>query len=183
MTFAARVMRFQSGGPLSVLAGIALVACGNLTSSPGEQRDTAADGGTSAEQAGTTSQGGARSGAGGTSGDITLVMTTGGTTMTTGGTTSSNTPLDPGSAGEGGQPYYPAIVNLCIYPEDIPEHWGGGGVGGAETDERGCVVGEVGEFTFMDCRYDLRSPTPFPVDIFVGGHSRCCYAARLISCK
>jgi hypothetical protein len=178
MTFAARVMRFQSGGPLSVL-----VACGNLTSSPGEQRDTAADGGTSAEQAGTTSQGGARSGAGGTSGDITLVMTTGGTTMTTGGTTSSNTPLDPGSAGEGGQPYYPAIVNLCIYPEDIPEHWGGGGVGGAETDERGCVVGEVGEFTFMDCRYDLRSPTPFPVDIFVGGHSRCCYAARLISCK
>jgi hypothetical protein len=177
MTTVSHAVRAKAGRSFLALAGLALVACGSLTSSPGDPPDTAADGGTSAEQAGTTSQGGAGSSVGGTSGGVTLVVTT------TAGTTSSNTPLQPGGAGEGGQPDYPAIVNLCIYPEDIPDHWGAGGVGGAATDERGCVIGEVGGFNFMGCLYDLLSPTSFPVDVFVGGHSRCCYSARLRACK
>jgi hypothetical protein len=77
----------------------------------------------------------------------------------------------------------PAVVRLCIYAEDIPEQWGQGGEGAAETDGRGCVVGAVGNFNFMGCIYDLLSPAAFNVDPFVGGHSGCCYTAKLIACE
>ena len=179
MTTTSRVTRAKTAFWFASFLGIVLVACGSLTGSPHDPPDTSPGGDSSTVQAGTTHGGASTSSSGGTSGasgGITVVMTTA-------GTTSSDTPLGPGTAGEGGQPDYPAVVRLCIYPEDIPEHWGQGGDGGAETDQRGCVVGAVGDFNFMGCLYDLLSPTPFNVDPFVGGHSGCCYAAKLIACQ
>jgi hypothetical protein len=163
------------------LVGVVLVACGNLTSSPQDPPDNSPDEHSTAVQAGATHSGGSTGSSGGSSGGIALVMPTA-------GTTSSNTPLLPGTAGEGGQPEYPATVNLCIYPEDIPENWGAGGAGGADGAEasgsgRDCVVGVLGEFSYMGCHYQLLSETAFNVDPFVGGHSHCCYAAKLIACK
>jgi hypothetical protein len=189
MTTASGVARVKTAFWFASLASVSLVACGNLTSSPEDPPDTSPGGDSSTVQAGAAQRGGSTSGGGGTSGGVTLVMTTA-------GTASSNTPLHPGTAGEGGQPDYPA-VSLCIYPEDIPESWeakgeggeggGGGGDGsnGAEASGSGrdCVVGVLGEFSYMDCRYDLLRPEAYNVDPFVGGHSHCCYAARLIACK
>ena len=188
MTTASRVARVKTAFWFASLASVSLVACGNLTSSPEDPPDTSPGGDASTVQAGTAQRGGSTSGAGGTSGGVTLVMTTA-------GTASSNTPLHPGTAGEGGQPDYPA-VSLCIYPEDLPESWeagggggggegGGGGIDGAEASGSGrdCVVGVLGEFRYMDCRYQLLGETAFNVDPFVGGHSGCCYAAKLIACK
>jgi hypothetical protein len=191
MTTASGVTRVKTALWFATFLGAALVACGNLTSTPQDPPDTSPGGDSSTVQAGTTQRGGSTSGAGGTSGGITLVMTTA-------GTTNSNVPLHSGTAGEGGQPDYPA-VSLCIYPEDIPESWGAGGGGGGGGDGsdgsdgsdgaeasgsgRDCVIGVLGEFSYMDCRYDLLRPEAFNVDPFVGGHSHCCYAARLIACK
>jgi hypothetical protein len=176
MTTASRTTHVKTAFWLASFLGIVLLACGNLTSSPDDPPDTSSSGDSSTVQAGTTHGGGSTSSSGGTSGGLTLVMTTA-------GTPSSNTPLLPGTAGEGGQPDYPAVVGLCIYPEDIPEHWGQGGEGGTETGERGCIIGELGNFNYMGCLYDLVSPAPFNVDPFVGGHSHCCYAAKLLACK
>jgi hypothetical protein len=184
MTTPSGAARVKTAFWFASLAGVSLVACGNLTSSPEDSPDTSPGGDSSAVQAGTTQHGGSTSGAGGTSGGITLVMTTA-------GAASSNTPLDSGTAGEGGQPDYPATVSLCIYPEDIPESWkAGGGAGGGGSDEaeasgsgRDCVVGVLGEFSYMDCHYQLLYETAFNVDPFVGGHSGCCYAAKLIACN
>jgi hypothetical protein len=175
MTIASRMTHVKTAFWLASFLAIVLVACGNLTSSPHDAPDTSSSGNSSPVQAGTTHGGGSTSSWGGASGGLTLVMTTAGTT--------SSTPLGPGTAGEGGQPDYPAIVRLCIYPEDIPEHWGQGGEGGAETGERGCIIGELGNFDYMGCLYDLVSSAPFNVDPFVGGHSHCCYAAKLLACK
>lgn len=182
MTTASGVARVKTAFWFASVASVSLVACGNLTSSPEDPPDTSPGGDSSTVQAGTAQRGGSTSGAGGTSGGVTLVMTTA-------GTASSNTPLHSGTAGEGGQPDYPATVNLCIYPEDIPESWragdGGGGGDGAEASGSGrdCVVGVLGEFSYMDCRYQLLYETAFNVDPFVGGHSGCCYAAQLIACN
>jgi hypothetical protein len=41
----------------------------------------------------------------------------------------------------------------------------------------------LGELSYMGCHYELLNETPFDVDPFVGGHSHCCYAARLIACQ
>lgn len=176
MTTASGVARAKTAFWFASLASVSLVACGDLTRSPQDPPDARPGGDSSTVQAGTTAGGGSSSSSGGTSGGVTLVMTTA-------GTAGSNTPLHPGTAGEGGQPDYPAVVNLCIYPEDIPENWGQGGADGAEANERGCVTGVVGDFSYMGCLYDLLSPGAFDVDPFVGGHSHCCYAAKLIACK
>jgi hypothetical protein len=176
MTTASRPTRAKTAFWFATSLGIVLVACGSLTGSPHDPPDTSFGGDSGTVQAGTTHGGGSTTSSGGTSGGITLVMTTA-------GTASGSTPLPPGTAGEGGQPDYPAVVRLCIDAEDIPEHWGQGGEGGGETVERGCVVGAVGDFNFMGCLYDLLSPAAFNVDPFVGGHSGCCYTAKLIACE
>ena len=174
MTTASRVAHANARVWFSGLGFAGLLACGNLTSSPRVPPDTSQGGESNTLQAGAASGAGAPSAAGGTSGGVTLVMTTA-------GTSSSSTPLHPGTAGEGGQPDYPAVANLCIYPEDIPENWAAGGA--AELNGPDCVVGVLGEFNYMGCRYDLLSVTAFDVDVFLGGHSHCCYAAKLLDCK
>lgn len=175
MTTRSGVARVKTAFWFAAAASVSLVACGDLTRSPQDPPDTSLGGDSSTVPAGTTASGGSSSSSGGTSGGVTLVMTMA-------GTTSSNTPLDPGTAGEGGQPDYPATVNLCIYPADIPESWE---AGGAEASGSGsdCVVGVLGEFNYMDCRYQLLRETAFNVDVFGGGHSHCCYAAKLIACE
>ena len=89
---------------------------------------------------------------------------------------------DGGALGLGGapDPDYHGSVDLCLYPAQIPDNWGAAGA--AEVGSATCVEGVLGRFAFNHCRYELLEPTPFDVDPFIGGHSHCCYASKLIGC-
>jgi hypothetical protein len=169
-------VRAPSGGSWSLAAALALVACGNLTSSP-DAAPRANDGGETADPptAGKASASGGSPSAGGTSSNAT-----GGVTLVIGGKP-NETPNHPDLGGESGQPDYPAEVMLCIYDEDIPANWGAGGA--VDVGIGQCALGVLGSFDFMGCQYELLDVTPGDVDPFAGGHSHCCYKSRLIVCK
>ncbi|MEO8904372.1 MAG: hypothetical protein ABI488_18565 [Polyangiaceae bacterium] len=45
-----------------------------------------------------------------------------------------------------------------------------------------CALGQLGQFVFEGCDYELLDATGRDVDPFVGGHSPCCYLSKLIGC-
>ena len=173
MTITHRATRAQPRHGFSSLSGLVLIACGQLSSSPQDPPDTSLGGDASTARAGTAPTSGAGGGAGGTGGGITIVVPVA-------GSTSSNTPLEGGTSGEGGQPDHPPSM-LCLYPEDIPESWSAGGAVSTTFGE--CAIGELGGFNFMGCYYELLDTMPGDVDPFSGGHSHCCYSAQLLACK
>jgi len=154
---------------LWLLSLSALVACGATSRSPGSGTGAEADGGSATQQAGS---GGAASGGNAGSAGLSLGGIVGAGEAESGGELSLGGAADPGA--------YDGPVDLCLYPEDIPDDWGAGGA--VQENGRTCVVGVLGRFAFNQCRYELLSAMPFDVDPFVGGHSHCCYRSRLIGC-
>ncbi|MEI9942271.1 MAG: hypothetical protein WDO69_34070 [Pseudomonadota bacterium] len=73
----------------------------------------------------------------------------------------------------------PGPVALCLYPDQIPHNWSPPvACYGAST----CAMGQLGQFVFEGCRYELLDATAYDVDMFRGGHSPCCYRSMLIGC-
>jgi hypothetical protein len=163
-------------------AAMLALACGNVTNSPSSTPDLSdgGEGNVDAPTAGKTSgdapSAGSLSAFGGTaSGSAGVTLNIGGT--------STETPSHPDFGGQGGGVQLPDVgaFSLCIYPEDIPAHWGPEVV----TDDQGhqCTVGVLGNFSFKSCSYELLDVTPHDVDPFTGGHSHCCYKSRGVYCR
>jgi hypothetical protein len=153
---------------LWLLSLTALVACGATSRAPGADTGAEADGGSLTQQGG----GGAASGGNAGSVGLSLGGVVGVGETETGGELSLGGAADPGA--------YDGPVDLCLYPEEIPDDWGAGGA--MQENGRSCAIGVLGRFAFNRCRYELLSAMPFDVDPFVGGHSHCCYRSRLIGC-
>ena len=96
-----------------------------------------------------------------------------------------------GSGGDGGNPAMPlggtagadetGSVALCLYPDQLPDTWSAAGAGNASSQS--CVLGQLGQFVFEGCRYELLELQAFDVDPFLGGHSDCCYLSKLLECS
>ena len=149
----------------------ALLGCGGRSSDRTQvDPDAAVAGAAGSLAAGGRPGSGGRSGNGGTppayDGGAAGSLASGGTQLTIGGAV--------GAGGLGG------VVDLCLYPDEIPANWSAPGDAGASGET--CPVGQLGEFELEGCRYELLVATAHDVDPFVGGHSRCCYRSRPLAC-
>jgi hypothetical protein len=168
-----RQRRFGTGwGAWLVLACCsALLGCGGRSSHSTDVELDAGGGG--ASSGGKTGAGGSvgNAGRGELSGGNAGATCSGmaGSDATTGGETALG-----GSAGELGAS---GPVNLCLYPDQIPDNWDAG-----DASATSCAVGELGQFVFDGCRYELLDVEANDADPFQGGHSHCCYHSTLLGC-
>ena len=150
----------------------ALLACG------GQSSKTDVGSGAVAGKAGTDGEAGYLGGENSNGGSLGegggLVAVHGGTA---GSVASAGGDALGGSAGDAGA--FGGTVDLCLYPNEIPDEWSNAGAGGEASV---CAVGQPGQFVFDGCRYELLEATAHDVDPFQGGHSHCCYQSKLLDC-
>lgn len=163
---------------LFVVGCCALLACGGR-SSDAEVGNPSAGASTGGINDGAASGSGEFSNGGGNHGGASY---SGGPGLPSGGTAGSlgNTggqALNGGAADSGA---FSGPVDLCLYPEDMPDNWGA--AGGPDASGNTCALGKLGPFVFDGCRYQLLEVTAHDVDPFSPGHSHCCYPSQLLGC-